>query len=733
MSPGDFSAAPPPAAATPASKTEKSKSTESGEDKKSVTPAETSKSKKSKSTESVETKEEEPPKKATEESKESKDTDSNDVSISKKPIDVPEVYKVMDIPSPTQNTPISKSEESTVDDRQFDKGIEFLLSSMGLAVGLGNIWRFPTRAYENGGSVFLIPYLICALLFGLPGVYLEFSLGQFQGRSPPFVYRRIMPILEGFGWVGALVAAIVSIYFMLIIAWISVYIFNVIIGNSSKWGRCDNAWNNPSTCLNIPAQELCHGDHPEGWNSSDVFPEKFIYMNGSCHDIKDYENVTLVSASDQYFTNYITRPSASLLDLNSMNWEIFIAMAIGWIITIICITKGMKFVGKLAYVTVILPYLIIFILFIRGVTLDGAGDGLKFFLMSSDFKALLRYKTWTAALTQLCFSLSIGFAGLMNIASYNNRRHNCYRDAIFLILGDTTMSVVGGAAVFATLGFLAKQRGTPINEVLSSGTALAFVAYPDAMNQMPVPWLWNFLFFLMLWLLGMSSEFVMVEELCSCLYDRFPKLRARKFFVVSGVSLILFSIGVIMTTDAGIYWFDLFDEYGSGTAAMISATSMCIIVAYCYGTDRHNADLSKMMGKKYGFFSKMFCHNSPYFRINWKFISPVFGLLLIVLTGFRDYPFQGKPNLYPPIFDILGWTLAIFPFSMVPICAYLGYRNFKKKGVPLRGLFMVQKTHPSYQDIFEKWSPEKQAIGLQLSFREPGDSEMARSQNSGPV
>ncbi|CAP35877.1 Protein CBG18418, partial [Caenorhabditis briggsae] len=273
----------------------------------------------------------------------------------------------------------------------------------GLSVGLGNIWRFPTRAYENGGSAFLIPYITCAILFGLPCVYLEFALGQFHGRSPPFVYRRMMPILEGFGWGGASIAAIVSIYFMLLIAWISVYFFNVIIGNSGKWGQCDNPWNDPATCFNIPAQEMCR----KGFNHS-----RMIYMNGS---------------AKKTFRNFIVRPSTTLTDINSLNWPVFIAMVIAWILTVICITKGMKFIGKLSYATVVLPYVIILILFVRGVTLDGASDGLKFFLAQTDFKKLLRYETWSAALTQLCFSLGLGFAGLMNIASYNDRGHNCYR------------------------------------------------------------------------------------------------------------------------------------------------------------------------------------------------------------------------------------------------------------------------------------------------------------------
>lgn len=658
-------------------------------------------------------------KKTTTESREStsKEPRTKSIEPSKEILFVRQEPSVPDALTPS--TPMSRSDEppEPEEDQKFDKGIEFLLSCLGMSVGLGNLLRFPARAYENGGSVFLIPYFICAVLFGLPGVYLEFALGQYQGKSPPFVYRRIMPVLEGFGWVAALQMATVGIYFMMIISWISVYLFNVIIGNSGKLGRCDNEWNNITTCLNIPAQEHCSGAHPTGWNTSNSPIEKLIYMNGFCHDKANYTDIRLESASEQYFRNFIIRPSSSMTDFNSVNWPIFIALLISWIITALCIWKGMKFVGKLAYVTVGLPYIIITVLFIRGVTLEGASDGLQFFFARNDFKALGRYQTWTAALTQLCFSLSIGFGGLMNIASYNRKKHKCYRDAIYLIIGDTAMSLIGGAAVFSTLGFLAKKRGVKVSEVIASGSSLAFVAYPDAMNQMPAPWLWNFLFFVMLWLLGISSEFVMVELVCSCLRDRFPRLCERRGLVVGGVSLVLFLFGIVLTTDAGIYWFELFDEYGSGFGAVVSVTSMCIIVSFLYGMENFQLDVNSMLGKGNGFCS-CFGHNSPFFRVNWKFISPVFGAILIFFACWRSYPHNNNPVL----FDILGWTLAVTPFTMIPLCAFLACRNFRKNDIPIRGLFMVQKQHPSYFRISNAWSLKKKRIGLILPNHEPQDN-----------
>ncbi|CAI2334467.1 unnamed protein product [Caenorhabditis sp. 36 PRJEB53466] len=589
-------------------------------------------------------------------------------------------------------------------DKKFDKGIEFLLSCMGMSVGLGNIWRFPTRVYENGGSAFLIPYILSALFFGLPGVYLEFALGQYQGKSPPFVYRRIMPILEGFGWVSATLAVIVGVYFMLIISWISVYLYNVVIGNSEMWSTCDNAWNDAATCFNIPAQKLCAGKKPAGWNLTQPKPERLIYMEGKCRDFDDYKNVSLTGATEQYFNNFIINPSSGLTDFNSINWPILISMSVCWVLTAILILKGMKLIGKISYITVILPYIIILVLFIRGVTLDGASEGLHYFLMRTDFSALGKYQTWTAALTQLCFSLSIGFGGLMNISAYNKKHHNCYRDAIFLILGDTAMSLIGGAAVFSTLGFLAKQRGVSVPEVVKSGPSLAFVAYPDAMNQMPLPWLWSALFFVMLFLLGISTEMVIVEVMCSCIGERFAYLRNKRWLVVTGVCSLLFAVGIILTTDAGIFWFELFDEYGSGFGAVLSVTVMCIMVSYVYGLRNFKLDVVDMLGEGNG-------------------SAQVFGMILMVLAGWRSYPFQDKPDVYPPLFDIAGWCLTFFPFLMIPLCAYLSYRNFKEQGIPTRGLVMIQKQHSSFSRISSTWSEEKKAIADELPATEPGQEE----------
>lgn len=111
------------------------------------------------------------------------------------------------------------------------------------------------------------------------------------------------------------------------------------------------------------------------------------------------------------------------------------------------------------------------------------------------------------------------------------------------------MSLVGGAAVFSTLGFLAKKKGCSVAEVVNDGFSLAFVAFPEALGRMPLPELWSFLFFLMLFFLGISTEVAYVNVFCSSICDQFVNLRKRKWLVAVLWCLVLYVLGVVMVTD----------------------------------------------------------------------------------------------------------------------------------------------------------------------------------------
>uniref|UniRef100_A0A8R1HMA4 Transporter n=1 Tax=Caenorhabditis japonica TaxID=281687 RepID=A0A8R1HMA4_CAEJA len=616
----------------------------------------------------------------------------------------------------SSNSNRNKTEEAPEEERDgFDNGVEFVLTCLGLAVGLGNIWRFPTRAYENGGSAFLIPYLTFAFLLGFPSVYFEFLLGQYNGKSPPVIFRRVMPILEGIGWMGPAVAALVAIYYIVLISWISIYLVNIFRGHFHVWGKCDNAWNEVETCIDMISQKKCRTENPPGWLNGSTLPEKMFYINNTCVDASNYTNVSLTSATEQYFMRNIIDPSNTLYEFETINWPVLAAMTACWILTALGIVKGAKVMGKISYVAVILPYVIVAILFVRGITLDGAGDGISYYLGKPDFSKLGHAKTWIEALKQLCFSLSVGHGALMSLAAYSKKHHNVFRDASIVIIGDTCMSLVGGAAVFSTLGFLAKQRGVTVPEVVKSGLSLAFVVYPEAMTQMPFPWLWSFLFFFMLFLLGASTEIALVEVFCSCIYDQSKSLRNKKWLVVTVWCTTLYL--------AGLYWFELFDSYTAGFSSVCTLGCEFVIIMLIYGYRNFSDDIVEVLGKPRNSLTKNIGPHSPWFLFDWTVICPVIAVALVGLSFMRDYPYEGDAVKFPVSFDIIGWCLSFLPVFLVPIFALLNIIRYQNRRIPFQSLFMLQKQHSSYPRISEGFDEEQQLLQEDLPEKEPWDED----------
>ncbi|CAB3409812.1 unnamed protein product [Caenorhabditis bovis] len=591
--------------------------------------------------------------------------------------------------------------------------IEFLLSTLGMAVGLGNIWRFPTRAYNNGGSAFLIPYISCALLFGLPSIYLEFLLGQYHRTTAPVIFRRIAPAFQGVGWMAVAVSSCVSIYYVIIIGWSAVYMVSVAQGHTTLWNRCDNPWNNASTCLDLGRQHLCDSS-----NST-----KFVFFNNSCYETDTLMNISTVTATEQYFFNYIVEPSSGFNDFNRINWKSFTGVSLCWILVALILWKGVDYMGKASYVIVVLPYIIIFALFLRGITLDGASEGIYYYLGNPDWSKVFAAHTWGEALKQLCFSLGIGYGGMIGLSSYNKPNNNCYRDALIVIVGDTIMSIIGGAAVFSTLGFLAKQRGCAVDDVVNSGLSLAFVAFPEAMSHMPIPWLWSFLFFVMIFLLGISTEIAYVNVFCSALCDHIVILRKKKCIVVVFWCLTLYLIGLVMITDGGYFWFIMFDEYAAGVSSCVAVTAEVLVISFVYGRRNQLDDMLEMFGPANSKFSKIFGKLSPYFGFNWMLITPILGSILIVLASIRDYPFEGRPDVFPVMFDIIGWTICLLPVVMVPIFAIVAIIEFKVRKINIAAIFMMQPQLKSYKRIYHQMSAIQRKHQRILPDREPWDDK----------
>jgi len=121
---------------------------------------------------------------------------------------------------------------------QWTGQLGFILSAIGSAVGLGNIWRFPGVAYENGGGAFLIPYLIALVTAGIPILFLDYAIGHRFRGSAPTAFRRLGgkagKWLESLGWFQVWICIIIAVYYAAVVAWAASYF---TFSFDLRWGR----------------------------------------------------------------------------------------------------------------------------------------------------------------------------------------------------------------------------------------------------------------------------------------------------------------------------------------------------------------------------------------------------------------------------------------------------------------------------------------------------------------
>ncbi|XP_076334048.1 sodium-dependent neutral amino acid transporter B(0)AT3-like [Tachypleus tridentatus] len=523
----------------------------------------------------------------------------------------------------------------------WDSKIQFILATIGYAVGLGNVWRFPYLAQKNGGGAFLIPYFIMLALEGIPLFFLELAVGQRLRKGAIGAWNLVSPYMGGIGVTSAVVSFNVALYYNTIISWCLFY-----LGRSFQfplpWAECP----------------------------------RYIFPNGSSTLVPECEK----SSPTQYFWYRETLDiTESLESTGKFNWRIGVCLLAAWILCYLCMIKGIASSGKVVYVTATFPYIVLVIFFFRGITLDGMKDGIVH-LFTPDWAKLADPIVWLEAGTQIFFSLGLAFGGLIAFSSYNPVHNNCYRDAILVSTCNAGTSMFAGIVVFSILGFkahMAHERCVQERyELLSSfsnssvisshltrdiiakllnstdiivpydfpecdlkkeleksasGTGLAFIAFTEAVNQFPAAPFWSILFFLMLFTLGIDSQFGTLEGVITSIVDLklFPNLR--KEILTGVICLVSFGMSLIFSHGGGNYVFTLYDDFSGNFPLLIVAFFECIAISYIYGVTRFSDDLELMTGKRPSYYW-LFC---------LKYVAPI-TMLTILVTSFVKIAKEGS-------------------------------------------------------------------------------------------
>lgn len=446
------------------------------------------------------------------------------------------------------------------------------MAAVGSAVGLGNVWRFPYVAYESGGGAFLIPYFIALVTAGIPMLILEMGLGQRMQAAAPLAFGKVHKGLEWFGWWAAGLSAVIVIYYSTIMAWTWVYL-----------------WRAPTM----------------GWGDD----------------------------AEAHFVQQVLQRSEGPGEVGAPLWYLIIGMALTWALIYLILRKGVRSVGKVVLITVPLPLVLLVVMAIRGLTLPGAVDGIAYYL-TPDFSKLLEPRIWLRAYGQIFFSLSLASGVMIAYGSFLGKKAEVTNSALITAFANCGTSFFAGFAVFSMLGYLARVQGLSVPEVTTSGTGLAFVAYPTAIAQLPaLGGLFGVIFFITLLALGIDSAFALQEAFTTGFHDKWG-IGADK--LAAGFIAVAFPISLIFTTRGGFYWFDIVDkwvcDFGLVTVGLVQA----VVIGWLYDIHGFRQHLNQISEVRLG----------AWWVWMLRVVTPVVLAVMLVMNVYSELtdPYEGYPS-----------------------------------------------------------------------------------------
>ncbi|RAR04190.1 creatine transporter [Stemphylium lycopersici] len=411
----------------------------------------------------------------------------------------------------------------------------YVLASMGGAMGFGNLLRFPSQVFNNNGIQWFIPYLMAIGLLAIPVLILEVAIGQAYRSGCVIAYNGLDRRFTGVGFGMVCIGYAVAIYYIPILSWVMVYFRNSFqSADNFPWNEDPQAYFD-QVVNKVPAI-------PAEYNGGEV-------------------------------TRYATYPGTAL-DGELVGWTMF-----SWFIVWICLYKGIAITARVVYITIVLPIILTVVLVGRGASLPNASRGIKLYFGEFNGGQLAGGQIWQAACSQVFYSTGVGFGYYTAYASYNSKFADAVQDAIIICTSNALFESFAAFAVFGVVGFLNLQpgQGDPVGTY-----TLGFYTLPSAIRQMPGAPFWAVLFFLTLFLLGISSSFALLDAMITTICDTHWGRKYKHSTIATIITVISALLSIFYSTGFGYEATNAVDAWISNISLIAVVWCECVAATSFY-------------------------------------------------------------------------------------------------------------------------------------------------------
>ena len=444
----------------------------------------------------------------------------------------------------------------------FKSRLGFLLVSAGCAIGIGNVWRFPYVAGENGGGIFVLFYLLFLVAMGLPVLTMELAVGRGSRKSAVLAYKELEKPKSKWhihGWFAILGCYVLMMYYTTVSGWMVSYFYKFVTG--------------------------------------------------------EFQAGMDVDATGSVFSDLLADPK-------QMGFWMILTVIVGFIVCSRGLQNGLERISKIMMTALLV---LIVVLAVHSITLSGAGEGLRFYLIPnlSTVEKVGIGNVISAAMNQAFFTLSLGVAAMEIFGSYMSKDHALAGEGVRICALDTFVAVMSGLIIFPACFSYGVE--------VTSGPKLIFVTLPNVFVNMAGGRIWGSLFFLFMTFASFSTVIAVFENIMSFAMDMFGWSR-NKTAIINCIIILIASLPCVLGYNVWselhlIGGRDVLDSEDFLVSNLLLPLGSLIYLLFCvtkwgWGFDNYIEEVNTGSGLK------MSRKLKPYFQ----FVLPVL-ILIILIQG----------------------------------------------------------------------------------------------------